>query len=130
MSKQSLDKNWLEWAVFAVGALLVGAVLAFLIYDGATLGDAPPDVEARTGDVRPSAHGFVVPVTIKNHGDLTAEGVTVEVTVKNADGMEEKGEFQVAFLPRRSVREGYVTFHADPRGGAQVEARVLGYEKP
>lgn len=129
MSEQRLDKNWIEWMVFVAGILLVGGVLAFLIYDGATLGDAPPNVEARMGDARTSAHGFVVPVTLENHGDRTAEGVTVEVTLQGADGVEEKGEFQVAFLPRRSTREGYVTFHRDPRAG-RVEARVLGYEQP
>ena len=36
------QKNWLEWTVFAVGLALVVSVLAYLVYDAVTLGDAPP----------------------------------------------------------------------------------------
>jgi len=125
-----VEKNWLEWAVFGVGLLLVAGALGYLVYDGASAGDAPPAVEVRLGEPRPTGHNYVVPVTVTNHGDHTAEGVTVEVTLEGAGGGEpERGELTVAFLPRRATREGWVAFRTDPRNG-RLTPRVLGYEKP
>jgi uncharacterized protein (TIGR02588 family) len=133
MSK--LEKNWVEWSVFAVGLLLVLSALGYLAYEGATMGSDPPSIEVRLGTPEQRTHNFIVPVTVTNHGDETAEGITVEVTLENAgsdssSGAEPvRGEITIAFLPRRAAREGWVTFQQDPRA-ARLTARVLGYEKP
>jgi uncharacterized protein (TIGR02588 family) len=127
-TRAKVEKNWLEWVVFGVGLLLVAATLGFLVYDGATAGDAPADIEVRLGEPRRAGQGFLVPVTVSNRGGETAEGVTVEVTLEG--GAEaERGELTVAFLPRGSTREGWVSFSKDPRAG-RLTARALGYEKP
>lgn len=127
---RKLQKNWLEWVVFAAGLVLVLSALAYLVYDGATMGSDPPLIEVRLGTPEAHAHNFIVPVTVLNHGDQTAEGVAVEVSMATG-GAEEpaRGELTIAFLPRRATREGFVTFHQDPRA-AHLTARVLGYEKP
>lgn len=132
MSK--LQKNWLEWIVFACGLVLVVSTLGYLAYEGATMGNDPPSIEVRLGTPEQRTHNFIVPVTVTNHGDETAEGITVEVTLENAVGGEGggepvRGELTIAFLPRRATREGWVTFQQDPRA-ARLTARVLGYEKP
>ncbi|HEV7905492.1 MAG TPA: hypothetical protein VGO96_16745 [Pyrinomonadaceae bacterium] len=133
MSK--LQKNWLEWTVFACGLVLVVATLGYLAYEGATMGNDPPSIEVRLGTPEQRTHNFIVPVTVTNHGDETAEGITVEVTLENngsgEGGSSEpvRGELTIAFLPRRATREGWVTFQQDPRSG-RLTARVLGYEKP
>ena len=125
-----VEKNRLEWVVFGVGLLLVVSTLAYLVYDGATAADTPPDVEVRLGEPRPGGAGFLVPVTVVNHGGETAGGVSVEVVLEAAGSPEpERGEFTVAFLPRRGTREGWVSFRADPRSG-KLSARAHGYEKP
>ena len=123
-------KNWLEWVVFAVGLALVAGVLGYLAYDGLTMGDAPPSIEVRLGAPEQRGASFIVPVYVFNRGDATAEGVTVEVAQQRADGQAgEQGQFEVAFLPRRATREGWVAFKTDPRQ-TTLTARVLGYEKP
>ncbi len=127
MSK--LQKNWVEWTVFAVGLVLVVSALSYLVYDGATMGGAPPSLQVRLGTPEQHAHNFIVPVAVTNHGDATAEGVTIEVIMENAGQEAARGELSIAFLPRRATREGFVTFDQDPRN-AQLKARVLGYEKP
>lgn len=127
--KKRLEKNWLEWAVFAIGLILVVSTLAYLVYDGATLGDAPPLLEVKTGTPEQRRYNYMVPVVITNHGDQTAEGVQIEVVVEH-EGREERAEFAVAFIPRNATREGWATFQADPRTARQIRARVLGYEKP
>ncbi|HZB45712.1 MAG TPA: hypothetical protein VE360_10730 [Pyrinomonadaceae bacterium] len=129
-SRDKVEKNWLEWVVFGVGLVLVVSTLAYLVYDGATAADTPPDVEVRLGEPRPGGAGFLVPVTVVNRGGQTAEGVTVEVVLEGAgQGEPERGEFTVAFLPRRGTREGWVAFRSDPRAG-RLTARAAGYEKP
>lgn len=131
MTKSSgakVEKNWLEWVVFGVGLVLVVSTLGYLVYDGATAADTPPDVEVRLGEPRPGGAGFLVPVTVFNRGGQTAEGVTVEVVLDTA-AAPEQSEFTVAFLPRGGTREASVTFHTDPAAGA-LRARVLGYERP
>ncbi|HEX8476320.1 MAG TPA: hypothetical protein VF666_20130 [Pyrinomonadaceae bacterium] len=127
--KQKIRKNWFEWSVFAVGLVLVVGTLAYLAYDGATLGDAPPTVEVRLGTPRQGSHNFLVPITVINHGDKTAEGVAIEVTLEDGSPTPERGELTFAFLPRQASREGFVTFQTDPRN-AQLKTRVLGYEEP
>jgi uncharacterized protein (TIGR02588 family) len=126
-----VQKNWLEWIVFALGLVLVTGVLGYLIYDGATLGNAPPNIEVRLGTPEQRTQGFIVPVSVKNLGDETAEGVQIEVTLESGrEGTEpERGEFNIAFLPRRATHEGWVAFQTDPRC-AQMKARVLGYGQP
>ncbi|HLM57124.1 MAG TPA: hypothetical protein VK422_13495 [Pyrinomonadaceae bacterium] len=129
-SRGRVEKNWLEWVVFGVGLALVASTLGFLVYDGATTEDTPAEIEVRLGEPRRAGQSFLVPVTVVNGGGQTAEGVTIEVTLEGAAACEpERGEFTVAFLPRRSTREGWVAFSTDPRAG-KLTARALGYEKP
>ena len=126
--KRGIEKNWLEWAVFGLGAALVCGVLGFLAYDGATTAEAPAQFRIELGRPERRADGYHVPVHLTNSGGETAEGVSVEVVLEAA-GREERGEFVVAFLPRGGTREASVTFRTDPATGS-LRARVLGYEKP
>ena len=128
--KTKVEKNWLEWVVFGVGLVLVVCVVGYLVYDGASMGDAPPDIEVTLGAPERRGAEFLVPVSVTNRGDETAEGVQIEVTLERADGGEpERGEFGIAFLPRRATRRGWVSFSHDPAAG-RLKPRVLGYEKP
>lgn len=71
-----------------------------------------------------------MPVSVTNQGDETAEGVQVEVVLESDGKEQESAEFEIAFLPRYSTREGWITFGTDPRTVDQMKARVLGFEKP
>lgn len=128
-----LEKNALEWAVFAVSLVIVLGTLGFLAWDLVQGGDAPPDVSVELGSPRETSGGWAVPVTVANRGDQTAEAVRVEVTLAIGNGAgsgePERGEIEVAFLPRGSRREGWVTFTRPPAAG-RLSARVLGYEQP
>ncbi|MGH9942978.1 MAG: hypothetical protein ACRD9R_11550 [Pyrinomonadaceae bacterium] len=126
-----VEKNWLEWTVFGASLCLVLGVLTYLGYEAIKTGDRPPSIEVRLGAPAQAAQGYMVPVAAVNRGDQPAEGVTVEVTLEAAVGgaVAERGEVVFAFLPRSATREGWVTFHTEPRA-ALLKARVLGYEKP
>ena len=126
---KKVEKNWLEWSVFGVGLALVCATLGFLVYDGARADGRTPDVKIRLGAIEQRGDHFAVHVLLANEGGATAEGVQVEVVLEQNGEERERGEFAVAFLPRRATREGWVSFRTDPRAG-QLKPRVLGYEKP
>lgn len=126
---KNIEKNWLEWIVFMVGLVLVVSVLGYLVYASSTLGDAPPSVELKLGKPQPQSKHFLIPVSVTNRGDETAEGVQIEVTLEQGGKEIENGAFEIAFLPRHSTRSGWVSFETDPRT-AQIQARVLGFENP
>ena len=126
---KKLQKNWLEWAVFAVGLILVTSALGYLLYAGASMGSEPPNIEVRLGTPEQRQSNFAVPVTVMNHGDETAASIRIEVVMQTNGAESAKGELDIPFLPRHATREGWVTFDQDPRA-AQLRARVLGYQKP
>ncbi|HET6893680.1 MAG TPA: hypothetical protein VFH31_21460 [Pyrinomonadaceae bacterium] len=123
------QKNWFEWIVFALGLILVSSTLGYLIYAGASMGHEPPSLEVRLGTPEQRQFNFIVPVTVVNHGDETAEGVRIEVVMESGGEVKARGEFDVPFVPRHATREGWVTFEQDPRT-AQLKARVRGYQRP
>lgn len=125
-----IEKNWLEWTVFAISLVLVLGTLGYLVYDGATLGQAPPKIEFQLGQPQPQLDHFVIAVSAINHGDETAQAVHIEVTLESSGQEQESAEFDLAFLPRHSTRQGWVTFQTDPRTVEKIQARVLGFEKP
>lgn len=124
-----VEKNPLEWAVFFVGLAAVLATMGFLVWDAATSNGSTPDLRVELGAPEPASGGFTVPVTVRNLGDETAEGVLVEVTLELPGAPPETAEIEMAFVPRRSRREGWVTFRGNPRQG-RLAGRALGYEKP
>lgn len=126
---RKVDKNPVEWAVFAVSLAALLATVGFLVWDAVTSGSSSPDLRIELGPPEPRSGGFAVPVTVRNRGDETAEGVHVEVTLELPGAPPETAEIEMAFVPRRSQREGWVTFRRDPRQG-RLAGRALGYEKP
>ncbi|MFB2972430.1 hypothetical protein ACE1CD_26000 [Aerosakkonema sp. BLCC-F183] len=82
------EKNWLEWVVFGMALLMVVSTLGYLIYDAATLSKMPPAIQVQLGEPQPIMEHFIVPVSVTNQGDRTAEGVQIEVTLDLAPGIE------------------------------------------
>lgn len=127
---KKLQKNWLEWIVFSISFVLVLSTLSYLVYDITTGVNTPPQIQVQLGKPQKQANHYLVPVSATNQGDETAEGVMIAVILQNNGTEQERGEFEIAFLPRQSTRQGWVTFTTDPRSVGSLEARVLGYEKP
>ena len=123
------EKNWLEWGVFAFGAIVVGGTLGFLVYDALANNGEPPRLEVAFGQSQQHEGHYSVPVTIHNRGGRTAEQVLVQVTLTVNGEKQETAELQVNFVPRKSKRQGYVTFENDPRAGS-LSGRAIGYEQP
>jgi uncharacterized protein (TIGR02588 family) len=127
MSK--VEKNRLEWTVFFVSLAVILATVGFLVWDAATARDAVPDLRVELGEPQPGSGGFMVPVAVSNQGGETAEEVRIEVALEAPGAPPETAGLDLAFVPRRSQREGWVVFRRDPRQG-RLTGRVVGYEKP
>ena len=123
------QKNWLEWAVFAFGLILVSGTLGYLVYDAVSGKSDRPMLELTLEESYQQGGHYVVPLTVRNRGGRTAEQVLVRVKL-TVDGKEqESAELQIAYIPRQSQRQGYVTFESDPREG-RLSGRAVGYEQP
>ena len=123
------EKNWLEWTVFAVGLVLVLATLGFLVRESLAGAGGSPDVVARLGTPKAAAGGFMVPVEVVNVGKGTAEDVQVTVILALPEGEPEEAELDIAFLPRDSRRNGWVTFRSDP-GRGSLRLGPIAFEVP
>lgn len=127
MSK--FDKNWFEWTVFGISAVLVLGTLVFLVRDASTA-RTPPDVIVELGEAVPGTAGHRLPLQIINRGGETAQDIHVEVVMESGTGEKETADVVIAFLPRGSRREAWVTFRGDPRSSKNIEARALDYQVP
>ena len=117
-----------------LGLILVLSTLGYLFYDAITQGQDAARLEVRLGQPQEAGASdtkyHVVPVTVINSGDRTAEGVLVEVALEK-DGEEiESSEFEIAFVPRHSQSKGQVVFSQNPSTTGELKPRVLGYEEP
>ena len=124
-----LEKNALEWVVFAISLAVVLGTLGLLVHDMVRGEDSPPDLSVELGQPQRRAGGWAVPVTVRNRGGETAEGARIEVLLELPGGRSERAEFDAAFVPSRSRRQGWVVFRHPPASG-RLSARVGGYEKP
>jgi uncharacterized protein (TIGR02588 family) len=129
--KQTHDqKNWLEWLVFSISLLLVLAILSYLVYQAYTHSPSDPDIYAQAkpdpSELAPNRYQ----VAIYNKGGSTAEEVHIEFTLYRAGEKVEKAELEIAFSPRDSKREGWITFTDSPHAADSVTARIVSYKKP
>jgi uncharacterized protein (TIGR02588 family) len=124
----TIEKNALEWSVFAGSLALIALVVGVLSYAQITSGERPPSLRIVAGQPIPSGDDFAVPLDVFNDGDVTAEEVEIEV-VLSAGGAEERSAVVIAFVPRGSKRRAWVGFKQDP-SRAKLDTRVVGYREP
>jgi uncharacterized protein (TIGR02588 family) len=118
-----------EWIVAAIGVLLVGGAIGYLVYHSMTRGETPPDIRVDAEQVLELAHGYVVQFRALNEGGSAAAQVTIEGELVGPDGATERGETVLDYLPPRSDRAGALLFDSDPRRG-ELRLRATGYAKP
>lgn len=118
-----------EWAMAALGALLVFGAIAYLAYQALGRDETPPDVRLVTERVHALEQGFVVLFLARNHGAQAAAQVVIEGELSGPEGPVETGEATLDYLPPRSEREGGLFFSRDPRA-FELRLRARGYAKP
>ncbi len=125
-----MNKNWLEWSVFAVSGVVLIFIFGFLAYNAVTSEGDPPAVEVQLGTPVAQGDSFLIPVTFKNRGGQSIEDVQIDVTLIR-DGIEvESASITVPFLPRQSTREGWVHFSSDPAQADDIQTQIVSYLVP
>ncbi len=118
-----------EWAVGALGALLVIATVAFLGYQAAVDTGTPPDIVVRVDSVSRTTEGaWRVEFTARNLGGTTAARVQVRGELRAPGAEPETGEVILDYVPGHGQRRAGLLFRGDPRRG--LELRALGYDLP
>mgnify|MGYP000049699568 CR=1 FL=1 len=121
-----------EWAVAAVGFVILAGIVGYLVYEG--FSDTPsahPDiVVVGEGPVRLASGTYLVPITVENRGDVTGAAVQVIGTlIDDAGVLFEESRTIFDFVPQHSKDAGGLYFAADPAAG-RLELRVEGYIEP
>lgn len=120
---------WSEWAVAAVGSVLVLGVILYMAYLALTEHGAPPDISLAIERVHPASGGYLAEIVAVNSGGTTAADVTIEAVMKHRGRDIESRQLMFDFLPMHSERTAGIVFERDP-GEFQVELRVLSHREP
>lgn len=122
-------KNAVEWSVFGFSVIVIGIAVALLVDDALSSAGKRPDLHVETGAPVRSSDGYMVPVVVSNRGDETAEQARIKIALTLDGEAVESAELTIAFVPRKSERQGSVVFRRDPRC-CVVAASTVAYEKP
>ncbi len=118
-----------EWAVAGLGAILVMATIAMLIFGSTQMTSGVPQLRVRVDSVVDAGGGaWVARFTALNRGNSTAADVVLEAVVGEGPGRQ-ASTVTIDYLPPRSERTGGFLFSRDP-GLGPIEARAVGYRDP
>lgn len=118
-----------EWAVAVFGALIVIALIGFLVYDALRDENLPPLLETSIESIEPSGDAYLVEFLVQNSGDATAAGVTIEAELRDGSAALETHTTTLDYVPAHSRRAGGVLFARDP-AAFDLEVRATGYQNP
>lgn len=127
---KKIQKNWLEWTVFATALFCVTGTVGYLIYAVRNENIGPPQLQVEVGDTIRQGKMYAIPIEVTNLGSQAAESADVEVSLLKSDSVVERSSFEIQYVPGGSSRQGWVVFHADPSTVDQIMARPVGYEVP
>lgn len=123
-----IKSRW-EGGAAALSALLVLAVVGYLLYDAVARPRTPPAVTVQADTVLKAGGLWLVRFRAENSGHSTAAGVKVEGELREGGQTVETSEAMLDYVPGESVRRGGLFFRADPRA-YRLELRALGYQEP
>jgi uncharacterized protein (TIGR02588 family) len=127
---EEFQKNKLEWTVFAFSSLLLLCLMAYLCYQTFTHSPSAPDLQVTYAKDTASNNLFGYRIYLDNHGGETAEDVMIAVSLLKSDTIVESSTLQIAFSPKRSKREGWISFTANPEKADSIQVKVMSYKKP
>jgi uncharacterized protein (TIGR02588 family) len=122
---QAAPTPLLELVLAAISAVLIAALIAYLLVLAARSADPhPPDVAVRLGTPERIQHGWLVRFEAANTGDEPISQLRVEMLAG-----EERAETVIDFLAARSITAGGFFLTRDP-ATTELRARPMGYVEP
>ena len=124
-----MKRNAVEWVGLGISVAALAVLVGLLVVDAVSGGDEPPQpaVTLRLDEAYEAPNAFLIPATVRNSGDLSAESVLVEATATVA-GNEEISPQEIDFLAAESEVE--ITFGFSGRPEGEVGVRVVGFRQP
>ncbi|SEL98037.1 TIGR02588 family protein [Blastococcus sp. DSM 46786] len=118
-----------EYALGALGGLLVLVLLGFLVQQVVTGRGSAPELAVTVTAVEPRGDGWAVAFRVENSGGRTAEQLEVSGSLTRGGREVEQASATIAYVPPDSRRSGALLFSEDPRDG-RLEVRPAGYASP
>jgi uncharacterized protein (TIGR02588 family) len=119
----------LEWTVASGGALILVALIGYLVFYGLTNPDGPPKIRFETGAVEEAGSGYVVQFTVRNEGYSTASALEISGRLALGDSIAEESRATIDHLPEQSSRRGGLFFSRNP-ALYRLGLRAEGYSSP
>ncbi len=119
-----------EWTTLGITLLLVGALIAALIWRGLSGGETISfTITVDDAAIQQRGDSYQVPFQVQNVGQATAEDVLVHVELLDGDQTLEETELTFRFLGEGETANGVALFTDDPRSYT-LEANVTSYLIP
>lgn len=119
----------MEWTIGAIGAAIVAAAIAFLLFEAIAVDKSPPDVQVSLQSTLPRQNGFLVKIRAENIGGEPAAHVSITAELIQEEKVVETREMEFEHLPPHSKREAGFFFVRDPRL-LEIRLRARGYREP
>lgn len=120
----------LEWLAAGIGALLIAAMIAYMVQYGLREhGEVPGRIDITVVETQAGGHGHTVRFQIRNRTTATAATLRVRGELRSGDRVVEAVEAEFDYLPPYSERFGGLIFQQDP---ARFELRIVptSYSEP
>lgn len=118
-----------EWAVGALGFVMVLCLITYFLVQALGRPQTPPNIVVEVDSIASRAAGFVVELSARNLGTRTAAQVVIEGQLSIGDSVVERREIVVDYLPENSVRRAGLVFRYDPRRG-RLQVQPVSYREP
>ncbi|HYI22959.1 MAG TPA: hypothetical protein VEX62_10020 [Candidatus Limnocylindrales bacterium] len=123
-----MKRNPLEWVVLGTSVLAIIVLVGVLVVEGLSPGGpANPTVDLRPDEGYQGGIGWIIPATVHNLGDESAEAVVIEAEA-TIDGESEVSELEVPFAPAGSTIDVAFAFSGRPEG--EVTLRLISFRVP
>jgi uncharacterized protein (TIGR02588 family) len=124
-----MRRNWVEWLALAISVAAILGVVGFLVADGITDADRPPEprVALQPDAAYETSTGWIVPATVTNGGDVPAVALALRAAA-TVEGSEEESEVTIDYLPPGTDVEVSFGFSAEPDG--EVSVTTVGFRLP
>lgn len=129
-SRKDPDPPPWEWAVAALGAVVLLAVLGFLAWDAWRLDHSPPDPRLSVEQVleQPGPRYLVI-VRAQNNGSQAAASLKITGRLRSGGSTVESSDTEFQYLPGASKRRAGLFFTHDPHRG-ELTLSVDSYQLP
>lgn len=129
-SRRSRRRRLAEWLSLGASVLLIAALAGYLVFEAVRSRSpfVPVEVRIELDRAQRSAGRFILPVTVRNHGNHTLRDVRVVIEHRAAsgDGEMQSHDFDIDYLGERAEQRLFVYLDEDPRT-LTIEARAAQY---